>query len=435
MRVILTNFGTTGDLQPFLALGVELRRLGHQPVLAFSPGYGASIARLGLDFCPIEPDLQDLQQLVNAAWIERPEVYGSMEQMSRLLEPLVAALPGMFEQLRAACRDADALICGPAQPAGRMVHETTGLPFVSVHLSHFGGSGAPALQRASASLINPFRLKLKLPPLRDPLTIDANSPQLALYAMSRHVFPPPAYWPSHYHMTGYFFLDHEDWRPEPDLVDFFNSGRPPVVVTFGSMGMTHENPDELTDLVIDAVNKARCRAILQQSRNSVVNRQLTSDVYAIGYAPHGWLFSRAACIVHHGGGGTAGAVFRSGVPSIFVPHGRIFDQHYWAQLAREIGCAGPAIPYTQLTADRLNAEIVNILNTPSYLHVASMLGEKIRGEHGVKTAGQLIEELVLRIGLNQSKEVPRKKRDEETSRRKEYIQKRRSKRAGKSVSS
>jgi sterol 3beta-glucosyltransferase len=97
------------------------------------------------------------------------------------------------------------------------------------------------------SLINPFRAEYGLPPLRHPLTHDANSPQLALYAMSRHVFPPPPGWPAHYHMTGYFFLDDESYRPDPALAEFLKEGEPPVVITFGSM--THDDPEAITELL------------------------------------------------------------------------------------------------------------------------------------------------------------------------------------------
>jgi len=393
MRAVLTNFGTVGDLQPFLALAAETRRHGHEPVLAFSPHFRSRVEELGFDFVSIGPETQAIQQDANKALGEMPD---SDDRMREILSPFLAALPQAFSELSRVSLNADVLISGPAQPAARMVHETSGIPFVSVQFSHFGGIGSPALQKASAALINPFRAQLGLAPLRDPLTIDANSPQLAIYAMSRHVRPPKADWPSHYHMTGYFFFDDERWEPPPELVDFIESGDRPVVVSFGSM--THESPARMTNLLIEAVSLAGRRAVIQQGWSGLGEGQLSKDVLTVGYAPHNWLFSRAKCIVHHGGGGTAGAVFRSGIPSVFVPHSYLHDQGYWAEIAYDMGCASQPIPLFTLTAERLAAAIRPIIESHDYYLNAEALAEKVRSEPGVTLAWRLIEQLLRKAG-------------------------------------
>jgi sterol 3beta-glucosyltransferase len=236
---------------------------------------------------------------------------------------------------------------------------------------------------------------MRLRPLRNPLTVDANSPQLALYAMSRHVFRPPTDWPPHNHVTGFFFLDDEQWQPDAELVEFLEAGEPPVVFTFGSM--THEDPGAVTDLVLDVVSRVGCRAILHRGWSGLGREQMPPNVHLIGYVPYAWLFPRAACVVHHGGPGTAGAVFRAGVPHVFVPHA--WDQPVWAKLAQELKCAGAPIPYTELSRERLETAITRTLATPHYYQAATALGEKIQTEQGVQKARQLIERLLDKIGL------------------------------------
>jgi sterol 3beta-glucosyltransferase len=397
MRAVLTNFGTLGDVQPFLALAIEMQRHGHAPVLAISPYFRARVEALGLDFVPIGPDLRAIQNDVNIAMREMPD---SDDRMREILGPLVASLPQTFSELSQACLKADVIISGPTQPAARMVHETNGIPFVSIQTSHFGGIGSPAIQKASAALINPFRSQLGLAPLRDPLTIDSNSPQLAIYAMSRHVRLPQADWPSHYHITGFFFLDEDSWEPERELVGFIESGDRPVIISFGSM--THHDPARLTNLLLEAVSLTGCRAIIQRGWSGLGHRQLPKSVFTIDYVPFPWLFPRAKCIVHHGGGGTAGAVFRSGVPSVFVPHGYLHDQTYWAELAHDLGCAAQPLPLpTMLTAERLAAAIKSVIESPACYLKARALAEQIRSEPGVKLARYLIEELLRKIGWRQ----------------------------------
>jgi sterol 3beta-glucosyltransferase len=396
MRAVLTNFGSTGSVYPFISLAVEMRKNGDKPILALSPFFGSWVERFGVEFVPIGPDLRKIQYDINEAMLDMPDSEAMIRDM---FAPLMPALPAMFDQLRDACRDVDVLISGPWQPASSMIHELTGIPLVTIQNSHFGGGGTPAFQGASASLINPFRAKYGLPPVPNPLTLDANSPLLVIYNMSRHVRPPLPDWPPHYHMPGYLFLDDENWQPDPALEEFL-AGGPPVVITFGSM--THENPGALTDLVLSAIEMANCRTVIQKGWGDWRRRQFPANVFLAGFVPHNWLFPRASCIVHHGGAGTAASVFRSGVPSVFVPH--TFDHPLWADLAHGLGCARAPIPFLDLTAERLGRAICETLQDRRCHESAAALGEKVRGEQGLRRARELVVKLVKHAGIRSPKE-------------------------------
>jgi sterol 3beta-glucosyltransferase len=397
MRAIITNFGSAGDVQPYLALIMEMHHYGHEVAFAFSPHFAPMIERHGVEFIPIGPDFEKVQYEIITTTVATPDIHDSADQMYSMFAPLVEALPQMFRELSDACRNADVLISGPLQPASRMIHELTGIPFVSIQEAHFGGGGTPAYQQATTALINPFREQFGLPPLSHPLTHDANSPQLALYAVSRHVLPPLPNWPPHFNMTGYFFFEDEKWQPYPELVEFLAAGEAPVIITFGSM--THDDPDSVTELVLEAIRIVGCRAIIQQGWSGLGRCPVPSNVHVAGFVPHTRLFQHASCVVHHGGCGTAAAAFRAGVPSVFVPHGA--DQPLWAQLAHEMGSSVAPIPFPELTADRLARAITEALTVPSYRKVAESLSGRIRAEPGVKMARELIEQLVYKIGLYQ----------------------------------
>jgi sterol 3beta-glucosyltransferase len=412
VRAVLTNFGSTGSVYPFLALGRELQRHGHRPVVALSPFFREWVEHFGLEFAPIGPDLRSIQHAINEAMLQLPE---SADAIRALFAPLMPALPAVFNDLWRTCRDADVLITGPWQVASLMIHELTGVPLVTIQNSHFGGGGTPAFQDASAGLINPVRARFGLRPLRNPLTIDANSPQLVIYNMSREVRPPAPNWPSHYHMPGYLFLDDEEWQPTEALAAFV-SAAPPVVVTFGSMA--HGNPAALTDLVVTAVGAAGCRAVIQQGWSGLAPRALQSDIFVADFVPHDWLFPRASCVVHHGGAGTAASVFRAGVPSVFVPHS--FDHPLWAALAESIGCAGSSIPFLQLTSERLASAIERTRGEPRYSEAAAALGRRIRAERGRSRARELIEALVASPGDDVTARADRVYRPRERSRRFEH---------------
>ncbi|MGC1379233.1 MAG: glycosyltransferase [Anaerolineales bacterium] len=395
-RVVITSIGSTGDVQPLLALADELRSAGHELVFALPSMYQARVQRLGFRFSEI--GVGTGVDAWHKIFAQQARITDPVEQTRYFVEALGPWMSQMFQELCGLCSDADVLVSPAFHLAARMVHDATGIPFVSVHLSPFGSQGGKALREVSAPLVNQYRQQAGLPPLDDPLGADSASPQLALYAVSRHVFRPPAGWPSHYHLTGYWYFDEKDWQPDPALVEFIQAGEPPVVVTFGSM--PSDDPAALTDLIVAAMKQTGCRAIIQHGGGDLAqSRALPENIRAVDFVPHGWLFPRAACVVHHGGAGTTAAAFRAGVPTVVVPH--LLDQPIWAEYARAFGCAAAVIPLARLTAGQLSAAITHALSQPRYRRSAAHLGEQIRVENGAQAARHLIEQMLVTSTVRQ----------------------------------
>jgi len=394
MRAIFTNFGSTGDIQPFIALAQEMKNKGHEPVFAFLPRFAERIKALGFGFWPTGPDL-DMEAVVKATmgdWTADQKRNESLQNVATSMESIMEeGLPKLFEDLREACRDADVLIAGTMQPAARMVHELTGIPYVSIQLTHFGGMEADTSDKPMSKLVNAFRARYKLKPLLDPLRLDANSSQLALYAMSRYVRFPDPNWPSHYHITGFFFLEGEEAKPDPELAAFLENGLPPVVFSFGSM--IHDNPQAITKILLEAIERVGCRAVIQHGWSGLARDcPLPETVYAAGYLPHDWLFKRAAAVIHHGGAGTTASVWRAGVPAIIVPHA--WDQPVWAALCESLGCSPHRQFIQELDVEGLANSLRAVLEQPDYAQNAYLLSRRIRSEGGIVQACGLVENLV-----------------------------------------
>ena len=50
MRIVLTTWGSCGDLNPYIGLALGLRARGHEPILATIPRYRADVEREGLAY-------------------------------------------------------------------------------------------------------------------------------------------------------------------------------------------------------------------------------------------------------------------------------------------------------------------------------------------------------------------------------------------------
>ena len=381
MRAVLNAFGPVHDVQAMIALAIELRRAGHEAVLASSPDYADNARRHGIDFVPTGPGIS--QEIQNTP----------ARQFRYFLEATLPFLPEVCLTLRETCRNADVLVGSPYQPGCQIVHETTSVPYVSV-TSH----GTHEMDELSASLINPYRIQEGLPPLNGAVANNGNSRQLALYAVSRHIFQPPASWPSHCKVVGFLIHDESDWQPDSGLERFCSGvGRPVVVSLRKGAAPIH--------FLTEAARQVPCRMVLQHESKEQ-NLHLPANIYLSSFAPPEWLFSRAALVVHHGDAYTTARCLHAGVPAVIIPEG--LNPPAWAEMIRAKGCVKNIIPLSHLNPNRLAAAIRSSLASPQLQQSAAALAAQIRSEAGTQAARKLIEEFI-ETGKNRAKDLEQNK--------------------------
>lgn len=55
MKIVLSTFGSFGDVHPYVAIALELKKRGHRPVIATSEGYREKMEALGSTSIPCDP--------------------------------------------------------------------------------------------------------------------------------------------------------------------------------------------------------------------------------------------------------------------------------------------------------------------------------------------------------------------------------------------
>src|SRR5262245_740851 len=56
-RIVLTTWGSYGDINPYLGLALALKARGHEPVLATAAYYRPAVEREGIEFRDVRPDI------------------------------------------------------------------------------------------------------------------------------------------------------------------------------------------------------------------------------------------------------------------------------------------------------------------------------------------------------------------------------------------
>jgi vancomycin aglycone glucosyltransferase len=401
MRVLLSTWGSRGDVEPLLGFAVALKERGAQVRLCAPPDFADLAARVGVEMVPAGTSVREL---VHGAHGRRPS---GPADAPRVAAELVAA---QFETVAAAADGCDAVVATGLMPAGvRSVAEVRGIPYVlaafqarsfpAPHQTPLQRPGKPfpagvtdnrvlwevdaeRVQALYGAPLNAHREALGLPPVdnvRDHVFTD--HPWLA----SDPTLDP---WPGSPDLdvvqTGAWILPDE--RPLPaDLEAFLDAGSPPVYVSFGSV----RAPEDAAVVAIGAIRAQGRRIVVARGWAELAEIDDQDDCFVVGEVNHQALFGRLAAVVHHGGAGTTTTAARAGVPQVVVP--QIADQPYWAGRVAELGI-GVAHDGSAPTLESLSSALRTALRPETHAR-ATEVAATIRTD-GAATAASLLLDAV-----------------------------------------
>jgi vancomycin aglycone glucosyltransferase len=401
MRVLLSTIGSRGDIQPLVALALQLKTLGQEIHLCVPPDFRDSLESLGMSVTPIGPELQSTGKASPSAAINL-----TPEQRQQMMEGTIAT---QFETIAVAARGCDMIVGATAlQIATPSIAEKMGIPYVFVAycpavlpsprhappvLTLLKDQPAPAMTDYSvlwaqdaqrwndhwSSLLNQQRTKLGLAPLSDVRShIFTNQPWLA-------ADPTLAPWfdlaDQTVFQTGAWIVP--DDRPlSRELEMFLDAGEPPVYFGFGS---TRASAD-LSLVMIQTARALGLRAIVSRGWADLLLVDNEPDCLSIGEVNQQVLFKRVAAVVHHGGAGTTTAAAQAGVPQVVIS--QHYDQYYWAQRVHQLGI-GTAHPPVPPTTDSLTIALDRTLQ-PYVVARAQSVATEVRSDGAQVAAQRLI---------------------------------------------
>jgi sterol 3beta-glucosyltransferase len=413
MVITILTAGSRGDIQPYIALGLELKKAGYTVRMVTFENYETFVKGFGLEFYPIKGDVSMVassESVSDAKKADNPlKVFLSFNKLKSYVFDLQ-------KEFFNACAGSAAIVYHPGVSIGYFAAQhlkipsilatpfpmtpTKDYPSVLFYDKLRLGRGYNLITHkifekimwfASSSAVKQFWKKEfgKAPDdFSCPFSKQTTKNLPTVVSCSNYVFPRPKDWPEYVYNTGYWFLDDEvDWKPSSDLLDFLQKGTPPIYIGFGSMGDS-TLAVQTTELVMDALKRSGQRGILATGWSGMSKiDNIPEDIFILESAPHAWLFPKMAAVVHHGGAGTTAAGLRAGIPSIIIPNSN--DQFAWGRRVYELGAGSKPIPRKKLTAEKLSDAIKSV-SAKEIKDTAKDLGTKIQSENGAETAAKII---------------------------------------------
>lgn len=360
MRLFMAAFGTRGDLEPLLALGLAMKHRGHQITIGAPEPRRALTESLELQFLPVgswpaASLSRTVMQLIDED--ANPGRRG-MKLIHRVLAPV---FPEVVRELRAASSGYEGLV----------VNDLLGVALLD----------APPLTNPGAIIA------VLTQPFGGFCPLLKERPGLKLIASSRALHPPHAALGDDWVFTGHWLLEtHPTFTSGTSLQRFLSAG-PTVAVAMGSSwGL---NPNLPRALFVAAAREAGVQLVVQELRPSGQSQRKDPGVLTVGEIPYAWLFSRVASVVHHGGAGTSAIALRAGRPCITLP--QFGDQHYWALRLEALGVSAATFTSSPIAVDTLAEAMYRSVMDPGLRTAADALGGQIDSRAGLLAACERLE--------------------------------------------
>lgn len=412
MRALLIPLGSYGDVNPFLGLGRELRRRGHEVLVATNDHFAPLIRHEELGFLSLGTDEE-----YHAA-LSEPDAWHptkGVKVIARFLEPYVRRV---YDVITQHYRRGETVVVGGTLAFGaRVAQEKLGIALASVHLqpiilrSAYQAAKLPRvwlpewlpaiLKRGFYRLadklvvdpiyappINELRAELQMPLVRRVLDRWCHSPQRVLGLFPDWFAPVQPDWPQQTRLTGFPL---EDGRTESELSAdvraFLDAGEPPIVFTPGS-AMRHA-------LAFFTESAEACR--LLGRRGMLVTKypenippRLPDNVRHFHYVPYGQLLKHAAAMVHHGGIGTSSQALAAGVPQLVMPF--THDQPDNALRLQKLGVAR-LLPPPQYRGPAAARQLDELLRSAKVVGQCKVYADRLAATKPLEEAARHIEAL------------------------------------------
>jgi len=409
---ILTPVGSAGDVHPYIGIGRELRRRGHDVTLLTGEPFRAAAGRAGLRFVSGWP-AEDYE-----ATTRHPDLWHPVRGLRLVLSAVADMLRQTYATLSQLYQPGRTILVGHTLSfATRTFEEKRGAPAATIHIapgiirsSYLGPAIGVGRNMASAPrwfrrafwrladrlvfdpmivpALNAWRSELGLPPVNRVFDSWLHSPQRTIGIFPDWFGPPQPDWPPQVRLTGFPLFDEADDHPlDPQLEEFLAAGEPPIVFTPGT---ANRQAPAFFEAAVGAASTLGRRALLLTRFPEQLLDDLPATVKHVPYAPFSRTLPRCAALVHHGGAGTCAQGLAAGIPQLTMP--MAFDQPDNAMRLHRLR-VGTCLSPRKFTAKRVARALSSLLESRETASACRQYAERTRSVDAVALTCDLLEEL------------------------------------------
>jgi len=379
VRVLLSTFGTAGDVIPFARLARALVARDHAVTVHSWPHYRRWFPET-IRFVAAGGGVTEDELDRTMDWALRAP--SPFDQIRRFADLFYGRARDDYETARASCSGQDVALINMLDHVAQAAADRAGLPWLC-----YTSRPLPPEPQADAvfadvdAAVGALLAEVTGAPRRLRVWREA-SPVRTLVVCSPRLIAPPA--ADKVELTGGWL---EPAQPEPlplALEDFLARG-PALLVTFGTM------PDVTgrTAALVAAAAQTGWRALVQVLPPALPPDDVPAGIHVVtARLPFAALLPRVAAVVHHGSVGTAHEVVRAGRPALVVPH--MGDQFFWADALHARGLGPAPIAFTALAPAPLRERFA-ALRDPAIARRAEALAPAVAAEDGVAAAVRALE--------------------------------------------
>lgn len=355
MRVVLATYGTRGDVEPVVALALQLRALGAEVQVCAPPDeeFAQLLARGDVPLVPFDKPW--------SSWETGPST--AQERVENADEFVARHIAATYGTLAKTAQGCDVMLAtGMLHFIAQSVAEKLSIPHRFVLFSP--GLEAPERDARVGAPINAHRASIGLPPVEDIRKfLFGDQPWMAADPILA-----PRQDPEDVDIVRTPAWILPDDRPlSPEVMGFLDAGTPPVYVGFGSMRITQSS----ARAAIEAVRAQGRRVLVARGWADLDAMDDHNDCFVVGEVNQQALFPRVAAVMHHGGAGTTTAATRAGTPQLVVPQAA--DQPYWANRVAELGI-GTAHQDPAPTVESLSGSLTRALAAETRARATAVAG-------------------------------------------------------------
>lgn len=400
-NIILVTHWLDGDVIPFVRIGKELRRRGHQVTLITHCHFKKMAEEAGLNFEPWDTP-EEYQELVNSmnGEVVQKEIQLSdegkkrQEKFKEKHESFDVRMKE-YDKVMKYCKHKETVILckNRSSIAAYMVAEKLKLPLALVMMNPTEILSSIAYNRLYANkdlpLYNRLRTEVGLVPIKSWLQWESSA-KMTLALWPDWYEKTERNWPSSIEKVGFPIEVGKEYVKKEvplEVVKWLESKDRPILITGGTTKLINPLFYPYSIAACEALHKP---TIVLTQYPELLPQKLPDYIKWYRYLPLDNIMPYLGAIIHHGGMGTLAGALKAGIPQLILPC--FVDRPYNAALIKELG-VGSYLGVSKWHREEIKEALEEVLRG-EMLERCKEYAEKMLHNKGISTVADRIEKMI-----------------------------------------